>query len=146
MRPHSSSLPLEITAISADGLRLGDCRFKRKMFVIVRSGPNKYCTSKIDYKRGTYPSWDQKLNLELPTHVHSMFVEIKVTKLFGDVMVSKAEIPVSDLINDNKQENKVNLLSFLLTNSNGKRNGVINFAVRVGDSRRRSHGNGQPTL
>lgn len=88
----------------------------------------------------------QKLNLELPTHVHSMFVEIKVTKLFGDVMVSKAEIPVSDLINDNKQENKVNLLSFLLTNSNGKRNGVINFAVRVGDSRRRSHGNGQPTL
>ena len=125
------SRTLEINVISAEKLQLNRKSIKQNVFVCVQSDPTNICTTKMDTERGSYPSWKEKLKLDMPLHASFLTVEVKCKTSTGIKSVGTARIPVSDFIGGYVPENQLHFLSYRLWDSKVRRNGIINVSVRV---------------
>ncbi|KAK3428722.1 BON1-associated protein 1 [Eucalyptus grandis] len=130
---------LEVTIISGEDLRINDRPIKNNAFVTVkansRCSPSSQDSTKPDARGESYPYWDEKLHMELPTGSRYVVVEVRRrSSSAGDKLVGTAWIPVSDFIGDYTPENYLHFLSYRLRDAKGLRNGIINISVRVASS------------
>ncbi|KAI6707596.1 hypothetical protein NL676_010558 [Syzygium grande] len=127
---------LEVTIISGEDLRINDRPIKNNAFVTVKAdsccSPSSHDSTKPDAQGESYPYWDEKLHVELPTGSRYIVAEVRRrSSSAGDKLVGTAWIPVSDFVGDYTPENYLHFLSYRLRDAKGLRNGIINISVRV---------------
>ncbi|XP_042503346.1 BON1-associated protein 1-like [Macadamia integrifolia] len=126
---------LEITIISAEGLRLNGRSVRKNIFVIVRADSRNQRSTSLEKGEGRNPSWNQKLEppLPLPNSVQSLItLEVQCKTSSGGVRtVGTSKIPISDFMADYTPPQYLHFLSYRLRDRNGERNGIINFSVRT---------------
>ncbi|XP_027337906.1 BON1-associated protein 2-like [Abrus precatorius] len=125
-----SSRTLEITVISGENLRVME-----DPYVVVRAESLNCCTTKMVKDSGSnnssFYAWNEKFMMNVPMYARSITFEVQCNKFKGVRPVGVARIAVSDFLNDAVAENCLQVLSYRLRDWEGKRNGVIHFAVRV---------------
>ncbi|KAJ4957342.1 hypothetical protein NE237_014125 [Protea cynaroides] len=129
-----ASRSLEITIISAEGLRLDGRSVKKNVFVIVRTDSQNQRSTSMESKGGIYPTWNEKLEpLSLPNTVPFITVEVQCMMSSSSRVriVGTAKIPVSEFIGDNTPAQFLHFLSYRLRDRNGERNGIINFSIKT---------------
>ncbi|XP_077247523.1 BON association protein 2 [Tasmannia lanceolata] len=125
---------LDITVISAEGLKIANRWIKKNTFVTVRSDSVNYQSTSVDRDGGSYPSWNEKLQLALPDSVRSFTVDVNCKTGFGSsTVVGTCRIPMSDILEDYVPAYLIHFLSYRLRGRDGERNGIVNLAVRLVD-------------
>ncbi|GAB2224174.1 hypothetical protein Droror1_Dr00004923 [Drosera rotundifolia] len=132
----SSAFKLDITIISAEDLRIGNRRpVKKSTFVRVRADANAaYQATKADMEGGSYPLWNEKLEISMPTGMKFITLEVRQgssDRDSGSKMIAMVPVPVSDFIGDGTPLGYLHLLSYRLRDSQRQPNGFINFMLRV---------------
>ncbi|GAV85577.1 C2 domain-containing protein [Cephalotus follicularis] len=126
---------LEVTILSCEELRIGGNFLKKKVYVIVKTDPFNCHTTYINEQGGGYPSWNEKIVINMPMHAKFMTLEVRCCKTNNsssdDRIVGLANVPVSDFIGGYTPENYLQFLSYRLSNAEGERNGIINISIRV---------------
>ncbi|CAJ1928867.1 unnamed protein product [Sphenostylis stenocarpa] len=130
------SRTVEITILSAENLQVNRKPVKGNTFVAVHSDASSDASpvTKVDSEGGSYPSWNEKVVVNVPLHARFITVEVKCktsSSSTGSNSVGVARIPVSDFIGGYVPENQLHFLSYRLWDCNVRRNGVINISVRV---------------
>ncbi|KAI4355006.1 hypothetical protein L6164_003825 [Bauhinia variegata] len=125
------SRTLEVTVLSAENLRINQKSVKKNAFVSVQPESSNACTTRMDSEGGSYPSWNEKLVMDLPMHARFITAEVKCKTTMGITSVGIAQVPVSDFLGGYIPENQLHFLSYRLWDSKCRRNGVINISVRV---------------
>lgn len=127
------SRTIEITILSAEDLQVNRKHIKGKAFVEVQSdASSEVGTTKVDSNNGSYPSWNEKIVMDVP--LHSRFITIDVrcrTSSTASNSIGMARIPVCEFVGGYVPENQLQFLSYRLWDSKVRRNGVINISVRV---------------
>ncbi|KAL1543501.1 BON1-associated protein 2-like [Salvia divinorum] len=123
MAKKASPYVIEVTVISAEGLR----PVKKSSHVVLRSDPFNTRTTGPDRDGGSYPAWNEKLQMELPAHARFLTVEAHS----GSSLVGAANIPVSDFAAASLPLNYLSFLSYRLRDPRGAKNGILNLSVRV---------------
>ncbi|KAF2311166.1 hypothetical protein GH714_019780 [Hevea brasiliensis] len=101
----STSRTLEITVLSCEDLRIDRRLVKKNTYVMVRTDPLNYRTTKMDTEGGAYPSWNQKLTIDMP--LHERFITLRDAKgeRNGIVNVSvKVKVPEYYLSSNNNKK------------------------------------------
>ena len=123
---------LEITVISGEGLRLNRRHLvKKNAFVLIRTDSINSQTTEIDTEDGSYPTWNQNVNVNMPLNLRNITVEVQCKTYSGNKVVGTARIPVSDFVGGFIPANYLHFLSYRLRDGKGERNGIINLSVRV---------------
>ncbi|XP_022769707.1 BON1-associated protein 2-like [Durio zibethinus] len=125
------SRTLEITILSGEDLRIDNKSVKKNAFVIVWIDDFNYKTTKMDEEGGSYPSWNDKLVMDMPMQTPFITLEVKCKASGGDRTVGLARIPVTDFIGGYCPETCLQFLSYRLRDPKGLKNGIINVSVRV---------------
>ncbi|KAL1818557.1 hypothetical protein ACET3Z_013426 [Daucus carota] len=127
------SYSLEITIISCEGLRINRKKpVKRNTFVTVQTDSQNFSTTKLDMTGGSYPAWNEKLDVQMPMHVHFLNIDVQCkVSASTDRFIGRARIPVSDFTGAYFTENYLHILSYRLRDDNMERNGIINFSIRI---------------
>ncbi|XP_010910674.1 BON1-associated protein 2 [Elaeis guineensis] len=126
-----NSATLEITIISAEDLRLSHRPLKKNAFVTVRSSTlnaGGASSTSLDRDGGSYPYWNEKLEVGLPSSARSISVEVRCKTGTGERLVAVAAIPVSDFC---EPADYLHFLSYRLRERDGERNGIINLSLRM---------------
>ncbi|KAL3814864.1 hypothetical protein ACJIZ3_016132 [Penstemon smallii] len=126
MEKSSSSKSIEVNVISAEGLSINR-KQPKNVFVILRSDPFNSRSTVTDIEGGSYPKWNEKLVMELPSHARFITVEAHS----GRKLIGSASIPVSDFCGGYLPDNYLSFLSYRLRDANGEKNGIINLSVMV---------------
>ncbi|KAK7349560.1 hypothetical protein VNO77_07011 [Canavalia gladiata] len=125
-----SSRTLEITVISCENLHVTE-----DSYVVVRAESLNCCTTKMAKDSGANKtslfSWNEKLMVTIPMYAKSITFEVQCNKFKSLRPVAVARIALSDFLNDAVPENTFQLFSYRLRDWEGKRNGIIHFAVRM---------------
>lgn len=129
-----SSRVIELTVLSGEGLRIDRRLIKKNAFAIVQTDAFNYRKTKVDESGGSYPTWNEKLVMELP--MHARFIDLQLqckasNSGNNNKTVGFAKIPVSDFIGGYVPENYLHFLSYRLRDAKGDKNGIINVSVRV---------------
>ena len=127
----TKSRTLEITILSGEDLRIDNKSVKKNVFVIVSIDPFNYKTTKMDGEGRSYPSWNDKLVMDMPMQTRFITLEVKCKASGGDKTVGFATIPVTDFIGGYSPETCLQFLSYRLRNPKGLKNGIVNVSVRV---------------
>ena len=139
----ASSRTIEVTVISGENVHV-----KEEAYVVVRAESLKSCTTKMAKDTNTasgctkddnkssssFLSWNEKLLLDMPLHARSITFEVQCKNSKGARPVGVARIAVSEILGyggDVHDENCLHVLSYRLRDWEGRRNGIIHFAVRV---------------
>ncbi|QCD91479.1 BON1-associated protein 2-like [Vigna unguiculata] len=132
------SRTVELTVLSAENLQMNKKPVRGNTFVTVHSDASSDggAVTKVDSEGGSYPSWNEKVVVNVPLHARFITVEVRSktsssSSLTGSNSVGVARIPVSDFIGGYVPENQLHFLSYRLWDGNVRRNGVINISVRV---------------
>ena len=127
------SRTLEITVISGENLYVDQNPVTKDTYVVVRTESLNCCTTKMAMEggSGSNPSWNEKFLLDMPMHARSITFEVQCKTSKGIKNIGVARIAVSDFLGPNLQENCLQVLSYRLRDWEGRRNGVINFSVRM---------------
>nr|ACU16067.1 unknown [Glycine max] len=124
-----------MTILSAENLQMNRKPIRGSTFATVQSDASSDDTSaatKVDLEGGSYPSWNEKVVMDVPLHARFITVEVKCkTSSSGSNSVDVAQTPVSDFIGGYMPENQLHFLSYRLWDGKVRRNGVINISVRV---------------
>ena len=128
----TNSRALEVTVISGEGLLL-DRRnpVKKNAFAVVRTNSRISRTTKTDIDGGGYPTWNEKIVVEFPSHVLFLTVEVHCKTYSGEKVIGAARIPATDFAGGYFPDNYLHVLSYRLRDGKGERNGIINLSVRV---------------
>ncbi|KAM3397661.1 BON1-associated protein 2 [Capsicum galapagoense] len=139
MKPSSlsssySSRLLEIMVISGENLL--DNRkqsIKKNAFVNVKAefSTCNIQTTKMDKEGGCFPTWNEKLIVDMPMHARHLTMEVQCKTSSGIKTIGIAKIPTSDFIGGFFPEDYLHFLSYRLRNEKGEKNGIINFSLRV---------------
>ncbi|XP_021631184.1 BON1-associated protein 2 [Manihot esculenta] len=127
----STCRTLEITLLSCEDLRIHRKWVKKNTYVMVRTDHLNYCTSKLDTEGGAYPSWNQKLTLDMPVHEPFITLEVHCKTASGDRTIGTARMSSTDFMGGYLPLNYLNFLSYRLRDAKGERNGIINVSVKV---------------
>ncbi|KAJ0111843.1 hypothetical protein Patl1_00376 [Pistacia atlantica] len=127
----SSSRTVEITVLSAENLRLNKKLVTKNTFVIVQTDPFNCHTTRTDTLGGGYPSWNEKLVIDLPMHARYISLEVQTKSSSGNRSIGFAKIPVSDFTGGYVPESYLHFLSYRLRDARWEKNGIINVSVRV---------------
>ncbi|KAL9315095.1 hypothetical protein ACSQ67_016096 [Phaseolus vulgaris] len=122
---------MEITIISAENLCMNGKPIKKDTYVVVHTQScTKFFTTSTEEEGGSNnPSWNEKF---LVDGANCITLEVKCKTWFGVKSVGAARIAVSEFnLGGFAAENSLQFLSYRLWDEKGKRNGVINFSVRV---------------
>ncbi|XWS46033.1 hypothetical protein CRYUN_Cryun14cG0030200 [Craigia yunnanensis] len=129
----TKSRTLEITILSAEDLRIDNKSVKKNAFVVVSIDPLNSKTTKMDGEGGSYPSWNDKLVMDMPMQTRFVSLEVKCKGSGGDKTVGFARIPMTDFIGGYSPETCLQFLSYRLRDPKGLKNGIINVSVRVNE-------------
>lgn len=146
---------LEVTVISGENLCLDWNLVTENTYVEVRTESLKCWTTKMANKcsdseeEGSslgYPTWNDKLRVEVPLHAKSITFEVKCKTTSKGVArsVGLARIAISDVLKKREDGDHIvgggalqkegclslHVLSYRLRNWEGRRCGVLNFSVR----------------
>ncbi|PNX82966.1 bon1-associated protein 2-like [Trifolium pratense] len=140
------SRTMEITILSAENLEENKKAIKGNVntFVTVQcdGSNNELNATKLDSKGGSYPSWNEKLVMDVPFHARFITIEVKYkTRANSSTSVGMARIPISDFIGGYVHENQLQFLSYRLWDNRVRRNGVVNISVRLKVSQKNSCSN-----
>ena len=108
---------------------------KSNLYVVVRAESiNSYTTCMaMEGATNNNPTWNHKLVVDVPVHARSITFELKCkssTKGVKDVGV--ARVAVSEFIGGvGVPQHGLQFLSYRLRDWEGRRNGVLNFSVKV---------------
>ncbi|KAK7292603.1 hypothetical protein RJT34_15456 [Clitoria ternatea] len=123
---------LEITVISGENIRVDQ---SSKVYVVVRAESLSCCTTKMVNKEeegGDVLAWNEKFMLRVPSHAKSITFEVQCQKYKGVRPIGVARIALSDFVGGNIHNHTcLQMLSYGLRDSDGRRNGVIHFSVKV---------------
>ncbi|XP_004510853.1 BON1-associated protein 2-like [Cicer arietinum] len=128
------SRSIEITIISSENLQENKKALKGNTFVTVQCDGNRdeMSTTKVDSEGGSYPSWNEKLVMDVPLHARFITIEVKCkTRGNSSSSIGMARIPVSDFIGGYVPENQLQFLSYRLWDNKVSRNGIVNISIRV---------------
>ncbi|KAH7577870.1 hypothetical protein ACOSP7_001068 [Xanthoceras sorbifolium] len=126
-----SSRRVEITILSGENLRIDRKSVKKNAFVLVKVDPFNYRTTNTDAQGGSYPSWNEKLDIDLPKNASFITLEVQCKTSSGNRSIGSAQIPVSDFMGGYLPENYLHFLSYRLRDASRDKNGIINISVRV---------------
>ncbi|KAB1214424.1 BON1-associated protein 2 [Morella rubra] len=126
-----STYTLEIAVISGENLLENRKPVKKNAFVVIRTDSHSFFSTKMDTDGGSYPTWNEKLVVDLPMHAQFISLEVQCKTAAGNKTVGAARIPVSDFIGGYVPQSYLHFLSYRLRDSNGERNGIINISVRA---------------
>ncbi|KAK7390024.1 hypothetical protein VNO78_25322 [Psophocarpus tetragonolobus] len=123
-----SSHTLEITVISGENVRVTE-----DAYVVVRAESLNCCTTRTVAKENgsNLLSWNEKFLLDMPMHARSITFEVQCSRFKASRPLGVARIAASDFLPSAVPDNRLQVLSYGLRDWEGKRNGVIHFAVRV---------------
>ncbi|OMP00511.1 C2 calcium-dependent membrane targeting [Corchorus olitorius] len=127
----STSRTLEITILSGEDLKIDNRSVKKNAFVMVSIDSYNFKTTKTDAEGGSYPTWNDKLVMDLPMQTRFINLEVKCKVSGGDKSVGYARIPLTDFIGGYSPETCLQFLSYRLRDPKGLKNGIINVSVRV---------------
>ncbi|KAE8701007.1 putative RING/U-box superfamily protein [Hibiscus syriacus] len=129
----TKSRTLEITILSAEDLRIDNKPVKKNAFVVVSIDAFNNKGTKIDREGGSYPTWNDKLVMEIP--MQTRFITLQVRRRRGssggEKTVGFARIPVTDFIGGYWPETCLQYLSYRLWDPKGLKNGIINVCLRL---------------
>ncbi|KAJ7962327.1 BON1-associated protein 2-like [Quillaja saponaria] len=125
------SRTLEITVLSGENLRVNRKPVKKNAYVIVRTDSNNVVTTRMDTEGGNYPSWNEKMVVDMSMHVRFITIEVQCKTVMGIRNIGMARIPVSDFVGGYLPENYLHFLSYRLRDYEGDQNGIVNLSVRV---------------
>jgi Ca2+-dependent lipid-binding protein len=137
------SQTIEITILSAENLQENNKAIKGNTFVTIQcdGSNNEVSTTKLDSEGGSYPTWNEKLVIDVPLHARSVTIEVKYKTRGSSSSVGMARIPVSDFLGGYVHENQLQFLSYRLWDNRVRRNGVVNISVKVKMSQQSSCSN-----
>ncbi|KAJ7962326.1 BON1-associated protein 2-like [Quillaja saponaria] len=125
------SRTLEITVLSGENLRIDRKPIKKNAYVVVRTDSNNIVTTRMDKEGGNYPSWNEKMVMDMSMHVRFITIEVQCKTVMGIRNIGMARIPVSDFVGGYLPENYLHFLSYRLRDPEGDQNGIVNLSVRV---------------
>ncbi|KAK7292602.1 hypothetical protein RJT34_15453 [Clitoria ternatea] len=124
------SRTLEIIVISGENIHVTE-----DAYVVVRGEALKCCSTKMVKDSGneysTFLLWNQKFLLDMPMHARSITFEVQSNKFKGVRPIGIARIALSDFLGGSLPLNSLRVLSYRLRDWEGRKNGIIHFAVRV---------------
>lgn len=126
---------LEITVISGQNIGAAE----EEVYVVVRAESLNCCTTKTAKNKGNdvdggtnLLAWNERFMLDIPARARSVTFEVQSNKFKGARPIGVARIALSDFLGVSPQQSScVQMLSYGLRDWEGRRNGVINFSVRV---------------
>ncbi|KAJ9171337.1 hypothetical protein P3X46_014722 [Hevea brasiliensis] len=127
----SAPRTLEITVLSAENLRLDGKSVKKDAFVVVKFDSLISKSTKADHEGGSNPSWNQKLEMDMPIHARFIVLEVQCKIGSGNRVIGTAMVPVSDFFGGYTPVNYLHFLSYRLRDARGVKNGIINVSVKV---------------
>ncbi|KAE8722155.1 putative RING/U-box superfamily protein [Hibiscus syriacus] len=129
----TKSRTLEITILSAEDLRIGNKPVKKNAFVVVSVDSFNNKATKINRDGGSYPSWNDKLVMDMPMQTVFITLQVKCCKgsSGGEKTVGFARIPVTDFVGGYSPVNCLQYLSYRLRDPKGLKNGIINVCLRL---------------
>lgn len=127
----AGSRTLEVAVLSAEDLTVDRKPVAKNVFVEVRAESINCSTTAPSDGAGGNPSWKETLMVEMPVHARSITFELKCKTSMGEKSVGIARIALSDFLGGIVPENCLQFLSYRLRDWDGRRNGIINFSVRV---------------
>jgi len=127
----SSFHTIEITVLSCEDLRINGRSVKKNTCVVVRTDPLNFRETTTDTEGGSYPSWDQKLTLDMSIRETCITLEVHCRTLSVDRIIGSARMPVSDFMGGYFPEGYLSFLSYRLKDPKGFENGIINVSVRL---------------
>ncbi|CAK9319041.1 unnamed protein product [Citrullus colocynthis] len=122
---------LEITVISAEELHRHGKPIKKNSFASVKIDSQNLGSTQIDDRGGSYPLWNDKMALKLPSNVSFVTVDVHSGNFSRNKIVGTVNIPVSDFLSGFVPESYLHFLSYRLRDNRGERNGIVNISVRV---------------
>ncbi|XP_038708452.1 BON1-associated protein 2-like [Tripterygium wilfordii] len=124
---------LEITVLSAENLQKDGKSIKKNTFAVVKIDPFNCHSTKIDKEGGSYPSWNDKLVMELPMHERFVTLEVHCKNSNNSSrIIGTARMPISDISGEYYTPlDYLHFLSYRLRDDKGERNGIINVSVRA---------------
>ncbi|KAJ1392603.1 C2 domain [Sesbania bispinosa] len=126
------SRTLEVTVLSAEGLRLSGKPATKNVFVVVRAESITSHTTPMSSGEGAgFHSWNDKFSVELGIHARSITFEVKCKKGAAVRDIGVARIAVSDFLGGLVPDHCLQFFSYRLRDWDGLPNGIINFSVRV---------------
>lgn len=122
---------MEITVLSAEDLRIDDKPLKNTTtsYVVVSTDPYNRLTT--DQSGGSHPSWNHRLVVDFPATTSSVTLEVRCKTFSGDRAVGSVSVPVSDIVGGYAPENVLQFMSYRLRDGKWRRNGIIDFSVKV---------------
>ncbi|KEH18934.1 BON1-associated protein 2 [Medicago truncatula] len=134
------SQTIEITILSAENLQENKKAIKGNTFVMVQcdGSNNEVSTTKLDSEGGSYPTWNEKVVIDVPLHARFVTIEVKYKTRGSSNSVGIARVPVSDFVGGYVHENQLQFLSYRLWDNRVMRNGVVNISVKVKMSQQNS--------
>ncbi|CAH8325269.1 unnamed protein product [Eruca vesicaria subsp. sativa] len=124
---------LEIELISGEGLKIDRKPVKRKTFCVVRID-QKTRVCKLDETGGSYPTWKDKIEMDMPINGSVRFISIEVlyrTSSGAEKNVGVAKIPVTDFMGGFAPQGHLNFLSYRLRDEYGDKSGIVNVSIMV---------------
>ncbi|XP_054785137.1 BON1-associated protein 2-like [Prosopis cineraria] len=133
MTASAGSRTLEVKVLSAEGLTVDRKPVTKNVFVEVRAETLNCSTTSPGTAEGARgnPSWNETLMVEMPPHARSITFDVKCKTSMGAKSVGIARIALSDFLGGIVPESCQQFLSYRLRDWEGRRNGIINFSVRV---------------
>lgn len=106
------------------------------IYVVVRAESiHSYATGTAGSNSNSHNnfSWNEKLLVDMPVHARSITLEVKckTSRGSGSKDIGVARVAVSDFLGGSVPDDCLQFLSYRLRNWEGKRNGVVNFSVRL---------------
>lgn len=128
---------IQITAISSEDLVDGRKPVDKNAFVAFNMAGNYWkqpMRTSLDEVGGNHPMWEDKLETEFssekePTGV--MYVQVYHRSSGKDKHVGTARVPVKEFTGEYAPEGFMHCLSYRLWDEQGRRNGIVNFSVRI---------------
>ena len=125
------SKTLEVTVLTAENLTVDGKPVTKNTYVVFRTESLNCCTTGMAAEDGSHSSWNEKFFLEMPIHARSITFEVYYKNPVGAKLVGVVRIAVSDFLGGDVPESFLQFLSYRLRDSAGRRNGVLNFSVRM---------------
>ncbi|KAI3894127.1 hypothetical protein MKW92_010196 [Papaver armeniacum] len=122
---------LEVTVVSAEDLRRNGRWVKNTLVVVQTDYSTNHRSTSIDAEGGSYPSWNEKIEMPLYHNVRFIRVEAQYKTSSGAKMIGEAKIPISDFLGSYFPPLYLHFLSYRLRDRNGDPNGIVNLSVRV---------------
>ncbi|CAN6480709.1 unnamed protein product [Victoria cruziana] len=123
---------LEVSIFSAESLRFPTGTIGKNAFVVVGTDSCNRRATSVDHRGGAYPSWNEKFMLPFPQQVRSIEVDVRCQTALGQKSVGRSTIAVSEFVGVYDIPcGHSHFLSYRLHDKEGKRNGIINLAVKV---------------